>query len=122
MKIFMGEFFNNVIISSLVKCGKQSDNGSDRYPARSKHHLGSEHTFKHTAEFLQSSFYRPRVVPWVLILHVSNETQRINIWLLFLIAITDILDKEHFFVLFISSKTILYIRRSYRVWINQAIN
>ena len=59
--------------------------------------LGSEHTFKHTAEFLQSSFYWPRVAAWALILHASNETQRINDWLLFLIAITNLLDKEHVF-------------------------
>ena len=67
--------------------------------------LVSEHTFKHTAEFLQSSFYRPRVAVRALILHASNETQRINVWLLFLITITDILDKENVFVHFISSKT-----------------
>ena len=46
-------FFNNVILSSLVKCEKQPDNGSNRYAAKCKHCLGSEHTFKHTAEFLQ---------------------------------------------------------------------
>ena len=61
----------------------------------SEHCLGSEHTFKTTAEFLQSSFYWLRVAARALILHASNETQRINVWLLFLIAITDILDKEH---------------------------
>ena len=90
-------FFNYVIISSLIKCEKQPDNGSDRYAAKCKHRLGSEHTFKHTAEFLQSSFYWPRVAAWALILHASNETQRINDWLLFLIAITNLLDKEHVF-------------------------
>ena len=79
------------------QCKKQPDNGSDQYAAKYKHHLGSEHTFKHTAEFLQSSFYRPRVATRALILHASNETQRINVWLLFLIAITDVLDKEHVF-------------------------
>ena len=62
-----------------------------------KHRLGSEHTFKHTADILQSSFYRPRVAARVLILHASNEIQRINVWLLFLIPITDKLDKEHVF-------------------------
>ena len=30
---------------------KQPDNGSDRYAAKYKHRLGSEYTFKHTAEF-----------------------------------------------------------------------
>ena len=92
---FVGEFY--VIISSLVKCKKQPDNGGDRYAAKCKHCLGSEHTFKHTAEFLQSSFYRPRVAARAPILHASNETQRINVWLLFLIAITDILNKEYIF-------------------------
>ena len=84
-------------MSSLVRCKEQPDNGSDQYAARCKHRLGTEHTFKHTAEFLQSSFYRPRVAARVLILHASNETQCINILVLFLIAITDILDKEHVF-------------------------
>ena len=102
----MGEFFqqcNNIFARQMRK---KPDNGSDRYAAKCKHHLGSEHTFKHTAEFLQSSFYRPRVAVQTLILHASNEIQRINVWLLFLIAITDILDKDTFFVLFISSTTI----------------
>ena len=76
---------------------KKPDNRSDQYAAKYKHRLGSEHTFKHIAEFLQSSFYQPRVAAWALILHASNETRRINVWLLFLIAITDILDKEHIF-------------------------
>ena len=59
--------------------------------------LGSEHTFKHTPEFLQSSFYGPKVAAPAFFLHASNETQCINVWLLFLIAITDILDrKTHF--------------------------
>ena len=81
--------FSNNVISLLVKCKKQPDNGSNRYAAKCKHRLGSEDTFKHTAEFLQSSFYWPRVAAQALILHASNETQRINIWLLFLVAITD---------------------------------
>ena len=83
---------------------KPPDNGSDHYAARCKHHLGSEHTLKHTAEFLQLSFYRPRVAVRALNLHASNETQHINVWLLFLVAIIDILDKEHVFVLFIPPK------------------
>ena len=58
-----------------------------------KHHLGSEHTFKHTAEFLQSSTESSSAGAY----SANNETQRINVWLLFLIAITDILDKEHVF-------------------------
>ena len=91
---FCGLIFSNNVISSLVKCEKQPDNGSDQYAAKCKHRLGSEHKFKHTAEFLQSSFYRPRVAARALIQHASNE---INVWLLFLIAITDMLDKEYVF-------------------------
>ena len=83
-------FSSNVIKSLLIKCKKQPDNGNDRYASKCKHHLGSEHTFKHTAEFLQSSFYWLRVAAQALILHASNETQHINTWLLFLVAITDI--------------------------------
>ena len=54
------------------QCEKQPDNGSDRYTAKYKHRLGSEHTFEHVAEFLQSSFHRPRVAARALILHASN--------------------------------------------------
>ena len=125
MKIFMGDFFNNVIIPSLIKCERQPDNESDRYAAKCMHRLGSEHTFKHTAEFLQSSFYRPRIAARALTCTARNETQRINVWLLFLIAITDythLMIKNAFFIPFISSKPIFYIRRSYRAWISQAIN
>ena len=62
----MGEFLqcNNIFAR---QCEKQPDNGSDRYAAKYKHHLGSEHTFKHTAEFLQSSFYQPREAAWPFI-------------------------------------------------------
>ena len=108
---------------------KQPDNGSDRYAVKYKHRLGSEHTFKRTAEFLQSGFYRPRVAARPLTLHASNETQRINIWLLFLIAITDILDKEHVFrpLHFLQNHFVYlqkhrYYGRSYRAWISQVIN
>ena len=68
-KFLWVNFFNNVIISSLVKCERQPDNGSDRYAAKCKHRLGSEHTylFKLATEFLQSSFYRSRVAAWALI-------------------------------------------------------
>ena len=52
---------------------KQPNNGSDRYAAKCKHRLGSEHTLKHTAEFLQSSFYQPRVAARALILHASTS-------------------------------------------------
>ena len=91
MKIFIGDFFNNVIIPSLIKCERQPDNGSDRYAAKCMHRLGSEHSFKHTAKFLQSSFYRPRIAARALTCTARNKTQHINVWLLFLIAITDIL-------------------------------
>ena len=57
-KIFMGEFFNNVI-SSLVKCERQPDNGNDRYAAKFKHHLDSEPTFKHTTKFFSQAFIGP---------------------------------------------------------------
>ena len=71
----MGEFFQNVIISSLIKCKRQLDNGSDLYAAKCKHRLGSEHTFKHTAEFLQSSFYWPKYVAVrALILHAMKPS------------------------------------------------
>ena len=81
-----------------------------------KHRLGSEHTFKHTAEFLQSSFYRPRVAARALILHASNETQHINAWLLFLIAITDMLNKEHVFhPLYFLQNHFVYLQKLSRV-------
>ena len=44
------------ILSSLVKF---EDNGSDRYAAKCKHCLGSEHTFKHTAEFFGKASIGP---------------------------------------------------------------
>ena len=59
---------------SLVKCEKQPDNGNDQYAAKCKHRLGSEHTFKHTAEFLQSSFYRPRVAAGALMLQAMRPS------------------------------------------------
>ena len=71
----MGEFFNNVIISSLVKCERQPDNGSDRYAAKCKHHLSSEHTFKNTAEFFPSSFYQPRVAARAPILQAMRPNE-----------------------------------------------
>ena len=74
MKFYWVNFFNNVILSWLVKCEKQPDNGSDRYAAKCKHRLGSEHTFKHTAEFLQSSFYRPRVAARAFILQATRPS------------------------------------------------
>ena len=69
----MGEFFHYVIISSLLKCENQPDNASDRYAAKCKHHLGSEHTVKHIAESLQSSFYRPRVVARALTVAILQQ-------------------------------------------------
>ena len=68
----MGEFFKQCNNIFAHQCKKQPDNGSDRYAAKYKHRLGAEHTFKHTEEFLQSSFYRPRVAVQVLILHATS--------------------------------------------------
>ena len=74
MKILWVNFFNNVIKSLLVKYEKQPDSGSDRYAANWKHCLGSDHTFKHTVEFLQSSLYRSRVAVRALILQAMRPT------------------------------------------------
>ena len=76
-KLLWVNFFNNEI-SSPVKCEIQPDNGSDRYAAKCKHCLSSEHTLN-TQQSSTGAYI------------ASNKTQRINIWLLFLIAITDIL-------------------------------
>ena len=83
---------------------KTAYNGSDRYAAKCKHRLGSEHAFKYTAKSFFSQLPIAKLlsaqsssVGWRLRLHASNETQHINVWLLFLIAIIDILDKEPLF-------------------------
>ena len=88
-KFLWVNFFNNVILSWLVKCKKQPDNGSDRYAAKCKHRLGAEHTYLNTQ---QSFFGKASIGPEY---SASNKTQCINVWLVFLIAIIGILDKEH---------------------------
>ena len=62
-------FYNNVVISSL----KDSliIEVIDMQLSASTF-LGSEHTFKHTVEFLQSSFSQPRVAAQVLILQTMR--------------------------------------------------
>ena len=68
-KFLWANYFNNIITSLLIKCDRQPDNERDQYVAKYKHGLGSEHTFKHTAnlKFLQSSFNLPRVAAQALI-------------------------------------------------------
>ena len=61
---------NNIFTRQIQK---QPDDGSDQYAAKCKQHLGSEHAFKHIAEFLQRSFYRPSIAARALILHASSD-------------------------------------------------
>ena len=49
----MGECFQQCNVIFVRQMHKMPDNGIDRYAAKCKHRLGSEHTFKHTAEVLR---------------------------------------------------------------------